>query len=228
LSEKSTHPLVGHELKIPRSFREHLGRICLVSGIVTVVAVVSALSVASLIRFDRMPVVTIVCASVWLGLVICHLVAGVREEKGTRQFLVNRLGSFSRDQFVDVSERDGSELVLGFGFRLFGRRFYYGGIPFMNITSVEWNPGQATDLAGEDMHDWTVAVWYVPEPPAQPRFAGRPRPDEDLRILGSSGPRSSTESFGLALVDLLAQAGLSVREHSDCKYVTPRVPDHGA
>jgi hypothetical protein len=75
-------------------------------------------------------------------------------------------------------------------------------------------------MSGRDMNDWHVALWYHhPEGPQRKPFPGVR--DEEVYIVGPSGPRAKVESFGQQLVDFLIGAGVELLPgKNDCGFVT--------
>ncbi len=69
--------------------------------------------------------------------------------------------------------------MIGFGYELFGRPFYYLRVEREWVVSVEMNTGQASHFAGRDMDDWQVALWYR-APNLSPRTVGTRTPDEEV------------------------------------------------
>ncbi|MHC4740988.1 MAG: hypothetical protein ACYS8Z_03700, partial [Planctomycetota bacterium] len=69
--------------------------------------------------------------------------------------MINRVGVFAHRQFAEIARLEDGSQVLGFGYRLLGRRFYYFKVKCDGIRSVDWGMGQASGMTGRDMNDWT-------------------------------------------------------------------------
>lgn len=139
------------------------------------------------------------CASVlWLALVAFCLVLAAWQT-GLRGSAVAVLGAFARDRFADARPTDGGT-VIGFGFQLFGRRFYYLRLAPDQITSVSIGSGQGTAHAGRDMNDWSVALWYLP---------GGGRTDE-VYVVGPPRARAEAVAWLAEVVAFLRAAGVDL------------------
>lgn len=175
-----------------------LGALAFVGGFV-------ALAVGNLADYRHTPLIGIVASVLWLALVTFVLVVGVWAAGGIIPSAVACLGLLSRRDFADVS-RDDKRVVIGFGYELFGRRFYYLRIDREQVTSVVMNTGQASAFAGRDMNDWSVVLWYrVPgRVPPFPHF----RDDEEVYIVGPARARERTAELFQAFVAFLRAAGV--------------------
>lgn len=144
----------------------------------------------------------------WLGLVGQMTWASCKDAGGLRRYLVDIAARLFGRLFAETNTESPQALELGV--YLIGRRFVQKTIPLDSIESVEWNTGQATDMAGHDMNDWHVCLWFDHNNLAKSekeRRTGLRNPEQDLRIVGPSGPKAETEALGLALVAFLRAAG---------------------
>jgi hypothetical protein len=142
----------------------------------------------------------------WLALV-AFVVFMTLFEIGPRASLVACLGEFSRRHFAEAV-RDGGRTVLGFGFELLGRKFYYLRIERGQVASVVMDTGQATAMAGRDMNDWSVVLWYR-EACRRLRFGFRA--GEEVYIVGPCGPKQEIAQSFAAFVEFLRAAGVELR-----------------
>lgn len=205
---------------MPRSFREHMGHVVGSCLLALIVIFFSALAVSHLRNFANTSAFVLVAATVWLLLVFLGVGTGLVETGGIGAFVTAILGAFSRNQFVDVVAQASGRRILRHGFRLLGLPLYYRKVSLDRITLLKWSPGQATSLAGRDMNDWDVTIWYKPEPPEKVRYPVGYRPEENLFIVASCGAKSSTAAFGRDLVDFLVVAGLPMmQDEGDCSFV---------
>lgn len=148
------------------------------------------------------------CASVlWLALVAFCLVLAVWQT-GLRGSAVAVLGMFSPRHFADARPTDDGT-VIGFGFQLFGHRFYYLRLTPDQVTSIDMSTGQATAHAGHDMNDWSVALWYLPEtgPTSAPWPGGR---TDEVYIVGPSRARAEAVEWLAEVVAFLRAAGVNL------------------
>lgn len=164
-----------------------------------------ALAADNLIHYQTTSLLGLVPSVLWLALV-AFVVFMTLFEIGVWGSLVACLGEFSRRHFVEAV-RDGERGVIGFGFELFGRTFYYLRIKYGQVSSVVMDTGQATDLAGHDMNDWSVVLWYH-EPRRRLRFGFRD--GEEVYIVGPCGPKQRTAQFFAAFVEFLRAAGVEL------------------
>lgn len=162
------------------------------------------------------PLVGLIASGMWLVIVSAVSVSRCIDEGGPYQFLVNRLGRFAAKQFVQIAPPDGKDTsVVCFGYRIRGRRFYYLKIPIDGIISVYWNTGQASSMAGRDMNDWSVALWYDTIRVKTKSGASPPRKPQAVYIVGPSGPKEGIETFGLSFVGFLGNAGAMFSQTED-------------
>jgi hypothetical protein len=180
------------------------GSACGVGCFLVFVGFFSTLAVSHLARYSETHIVGIVCAILWLLLVAICTVGGVQAAGGLRGTAVAALGVLSSRHFAEAA-RDGDRVVIGFGFELFRRRFYYLRVERERIASVVMNTGQATALAGHDMNDWSVVFWYREPDRNPPRVR-----DDEVYIVGLPGPKDVTGQFFAQFVAFLRAAGVEL------------------
>ena len=163
---------------------------------------------------------SVVASVLWIGLVTWIVVASIRQEDGIRQYLINRLGHYADQQLVRATS-NGDATTISFGYLLFGRFRSYLSLDATAISSIDWSTGQASAIAGRELNDWHVAVWY--HHPLGPRR--KPYPgvrDEEVYIVGPSGPRATVERFGQDLIEFLTSVGVNFSAGRDeCEFNTP-------
>ena len=172
-------------LIIPRARRDV---VVVVIGM-TIVATFFALAVWNLLRE-----IAVISSTLWLLLVALGIVNGIREW-GLRGFVAGTLGAFSRYQVLVV--RDPSTLETGF--RLFGLDIVEHRIAAEDLIAIRWNKGQASDMAGRDVNDWSVLLWYR-DPKADGKQAVLP--------IGSARAKAVTEELGRRIIAFLDQTGI--------------------
>jgi hypothetical protein len=169
------------------------------------------LSIWNLTRFRALSLGTLIASGIWLALVLLMLMTQIRVERGFKQYLVNRLGSCSRSQFVSVIEQHDGSKTVRFGYDLFGREWSYAEIPARAISSLGWSPGQASALSQREMADWSVWLRYRGSV-GESAVAGSGSPTDNWYHVGSgSGEKRRTEAFGLSLVEFLKSAGICLQ-----------------
>jgi hypothetical protein len=212
MKETRNEDEVATEMPIPYAITSG-GRAALVVGYVLLFGL-TGLAVFHLAHPQTTPWVVLIAAWIWvLTFVAC--VWGAADEDGgygPNQFLINRLGTFAGRQFVQIQRHPGETPNVGFGYMMGGRRFDYFRLPLRGIESVEWSSGQATALAGRDMEDWNVFVWYdtglvIRRFPRLVRTRGR-----WVYCVGDSGPKEKRAEFGRRFVDFLRDAGADLVE----------------
>jgi len=169
-----------------------------------------ALAVYNLIAFGTVPMCACgtVASAVWLTLV-AYCLALALWQVGLWGSVVALLGPFSHRQFVDARHTDDGT-VIGFGYQLFGRRFYYLRVTTDRITSVDMSSGQGTALAGRDMNDWSVALWYR-DPTALARVLWPGSPSDEVYIVGPARAREETAELLAVVVAFLRAAGCDLQ-----------------
>jgi hypothetical protein len=184
------------------------GSACGVGCFLVFVGFFVTLAVSHLVRYSETHIVGVVCAVLWLALVTLGLLGGVLAA-GLRGTGVAVLGVLSSRHFAEAA-KEGDRVMIGFGFELFRRPFYYLRVEGERIVSVDMSSGQATSLAGRDMNDWSVALWY--------REPGRNPPwvhvegvrDGEVYIVGLPGPKEVTGQFFAQFVAFLRAAGVEL------------------
>jgi hypothetical protein len=156
---------------------------------------------------------------IWLMLVTAGIVHQMREEKGFVKFLE----VFAFKPFAEVVETGPNTWDLRFGFRMAGHCLFYQGIPLNKIESLVWSSGQATSLAGRDMNDWTVVLWYDHDDPVKSEHKKKWKhyhPDQDPYSVNFSGPKEDAAILGREFLALLKNAGaVLVPGKDDCTFV---------
>ena len=208
------------ELRIPKPRGEIVGAILAA----LFVGFFAALSVINISRWEGL-----IGSSLYL-LLMAVLIHGLCREAGVARFLIDLVGAFAPRHLMWFVLDAGCSGEVCFGYSAFGRLFCFLALPVDRIESVEWTTGQATSIAGRDMNDWHVIVWYDHRDPARSeRQRLYPKPDQELYIVGPSRRKDLTTNFGLSVVALLRQAGASLEQSDDeCLFVrqkTSPVPD---
>ncbi len=192
------------EMKIPKS----LGETLFLAMIVTIVFVSVLAALFNLVSIGTVPGSAVAASIIWLLLVFLLIGSSCWAEGGIRQFVVNRVGEFAPRQIAAVVKSDAGPAILGFGYDLFNRRFYYFKVRCDGVKSVDWNAGQATSLAGRDMKDWRVAVWFDTESVMMNRASHR----WGVYVVGPSRRKELTEALGARLIDMFRRGGVPVAQ----------------
>lgn len=146
----------------------------------------------------------LILSAVWLFIVFAVNCTGYKEEGGMPFWLINRGGEFVRRHFAEVIRDDSGQLLLCFGYQLFGRSFYLLKLKWEGIISVDWGAGQATSMAGRDMKDWHVCLWFHPDSAVWNGAAHK----IGIYIVGLYQPREMAEVFGDKFIAFLRKAGM--------------------
>lgn len=180
----------------------------------------SYLAIRNLFLIQQLSLLLRMASLLWLLLVLTGAILSIVYDGGISQFLINRLGAFSNHQVVRASP-DGSAETISFGFLMFGRFLSYLVVDVRAISSIGWNSGQGTAMAGRDLNDWTVVIWYH----SARRRNTRPYPgmrDEEVFVIGESGTKASAEAFGSKLVEFLMSVGIELKPgRSEREFNTP-------
>jgi hypothetical protein len=185
------------EMTIPKSRGMTIFKIT-----ITVIVILSSM-LAVFNLFNR---ISIIASSIWLIFITMMIWTACKKEGGLRNFLVNRLGDVAGRQFVESVPQDMQPIEVNFGYQLFGHRFIQRTIALDKIETVEWCHGQATDMAGRDMNDWSVYLWFDHDNSAKRKKWSR-KPDQDIYIVGPSRRWEDTDAFGRSFVGFLCAAG---------------------
>ena len=142
------------------------------------------------------------------------------EQRGLFIFIANRLGELIGQYFAEIPVQDGQRKEIRFGYKLFGLRFYQQSIPLEKIESIEWDKGQVSSMAGRDMNDWQVFLWFdhddLVESEKRRRWNYR-KPDQEIYMVGPSTRKKKTERLGLSLIAFLRAAGVTlIQDKTNC------------
>ena len=189
-----------HELLIPKSRSEVVFQF-----VITVIVV----SFAILAVVNLSSGVALIASFIWLAFVTAMVWSSSRREGGMSPFLINLTGDLFGRRFAEWSSADAQPKCIRFGFQLFGRRFVQKSIRIDKIESVEWHTGQATAMAGRDMNDWHIWVWFSHGDSArtEARQKWHRKPDQDLYGVGPADRKERTEALALSFVSFLRSAG---------------------
>jgi hypothetical protein len=169
---------------------------------------------------------SIVASVLWLVLLVLAISSNMRVAGGVRRFSVELLGRYARHHFVRAAPATGHANNISIGFSICGHDQIYLRVNTDAISSICWSSGQATAMSGRDMNDWHVAMWYHhPDGPQRKPFPGVR--DEEVYIIGPSGPGKLVETFGQHLVEFLSAIGVKLAPGNNCEFNTParRRPD---
>jgi hypothetical protein len=164
-----------------------------------------ALAVKNLLEIRGSSILAIVASALWI-LLLTLVTGGMLYASGPKQAAVNFLGHFSRKHFVALVPTGGGPARIGFGFQLFGLKFYRLLADLGGIAMVDWSSGQGSHFARKDIGDWDVAVWVSRESIRGTRPPGIGHDAMVIYLAGFCHPRSIVESFGRELVEFLQKA----------------------
>ena len=157
--------------------------------------------------------VAIIPSAIWLVFVTVTIWNGCREVGGLRRYLVDRCSVFAGRRFVLYLSGQTDSRRIRFGFEMFGCRVFQRDVQIERIESVEWTPGQATSMAGHDMNDWQVVLWFDHcNPVKSKRDHMLRKPDQDLLIVGPSRRKEDTSSLGFEFVAFLRKSGARLKQ----------------
>ena len=196
-----------HEMTIPKSRGE-----ILLTGFFSLIVVVFAL----LAFLNLANHVAIIPSVIWLLFVAWILWSGCREAGSVRMYLTDWLAAFAARKFVLFPPETTHQAFIRFGYELFGRRFYQKDIDIERIESVEWSPGQATGMAGRDMKDWSVTLWYDHgDPERSKRHHMLRKPNQDVYIVGPSKRKEDTALLGREFISFLSGIGVHLKQSTE-------------
>ncbi len=148
---------------------------------------------------------------------------GILEERGLRRFIINRLANLSAHHFVEIIPQQGDDLMVRFRFTLFGCNFNRLQIRRAKLASVAWSSGQATLLAGHDMKDWQVKLWY--DRKGSKRRTDSGYREEESHVIGPGSPKQEAVALGKSLVDFFRSVGIDLHPMKNEYEFTTRKQD---
>ena len=149
----------------------------------------------------------------WLVLVAGLVWSASREAGGLLLLLTNQVGDLFGRRFVRVDPPDVQPRCIRFGFELLSLRFLERSILLDSIESVEWTMGQASHMAGKDMNDWRVWLWFDHKDATtseRQRKWGARKPEQDPHGVGPSRPKDHIEYLARSFLAFLRTAGLDL------------------
>jgi hypothetical protein len=202
-------------MSVPKTKRAAIGAMV---GIVMLTAFI-VLSVLLAI-YNLSDWTAIIPSTIWL-LLVGFMLGGFIKTDGCKKITTDILGASSWNEFVRTVRWENGNSELQYGFQIFGRRFSYFTVAVEKIETVNWSTGQASSMAGRDMNDWHVVVWYDHNDPAKSQKDDMlKKPDQDLCIIGMSGTKAETSALGHSVLDLLRKTGATYTQgENDCTFV---------
>ena len=183
-----------------------------------------AVAISNLVDYEFVPLYAIILSVLWLLMVASGITVSILDDRGLRLFIMNRLADLSAHQFVEIIPQHGDDLTVRFGFTLFGRDFNHLQIRRAKLASVVWRSGQATSLAGHDMDDWDVNVWYDCKG-SKRWISDSEHREEAVHGVGPAGPKHEAAALGAALVDFFRSAGIPLHPtKNECEFTTRSIP----
>ena len=178
-------------------------------------------AISNLVDYESVPLYAIILSVLWLLIVGSVFTANIRERGGLRPSIMILLAELSAHQFLEIIPQHGDDLMVRFGFTLLGRDFSHLQIDGAKLASVVWSSGQATSLAGHDMNDWQVGVWYDCKG-SKRWFSASDYREEAGYVVGPEGPRHEAAALGASLVDFFRSAGIELHPTKDEREFTTR------
>jgi len=164
-----------------------------------------ALGILNVFFIRPMPVAGIIASLIWIGAMSIGLLYDCRRI-GVRQHLISLLGCFIRNRFVQFVRDDSGVALLCIGYKFRSKRMFFLKVQATGINKVDWGMGQASGIAGKDMNDWSVAMWFKGDAIVYNRKGN----DLRLYIVGPPGRRDRIEEFGNTFIDFLKSNGVEI------------------
>jgi len=177
----------------------------LLSFLTVIVVVFSILSVYDLVTREA-----IIAPLLWICLVTYTIWEEVKLVGDCTKFAASFAGVFAGKEFIEVISPANNLTEIRFCIQIFGRRLIQWNLSAKRLVSVEWESGQATQMARRDMDDWCVCIWFKDDSRRKSR-----KPGQSLHIVGPSRSKQETERFGLSLVALLRLAGVDLKRDKE-------------
>lgn len=137
----------------------------------------------------------------WLAFLTVSITPAAKQAGGLRPFVINHIGDLFGHKFVERDPSDTHPKCIRFGFQLFGHRFIQKCVALQKIESVTWHTGQASSMAGRDMNDWMVWMYFD---------GGDQKSNHSFYGVGPAVRKDRTEALGLAFVSFLKDAGVDL------------------
>jgi hypothetical protein len=176
----------------------------------TIGTIVVALSVTFAIQ-NLINRIALIPSILWLTLLTLALISSLREA-GFVSFCRGIVIAFCRRQFLEVkSSSERKRLEIGskaFAFDLVEHR-----IAADDLVELTWRPGQGSDMAGRDVGDWSLFLWYRHGDQALAALQKRrlhPRPEERVVVIGTPQARETAEQLARDVWKFLSESGVSV------------------
>ena len=166
------------------------------------------LAVYYLVYFYSMPASAVAASIIWLILVALTIWSGISDARSIKKYMVGLLGAFSKQHFVWALSEGNEGAILRFGYELLGCEFHELQIQASAVMTVDWRTGQATQMAGHDMNDWHVALWYRDPNNLNQRLPGLN--GKNVHLVGPYGRKGDVAPFGQSLVAFLKGAGIKL------------------
>lgn len=180
------------EMPIPKSF----GEVSFHFVITTILVSFAFLALVNLCLW-----VAVIPSLIWLAFVTLCVRSSAKRDGGLRSFIMNQMGDLFGSKFVERDASGPEHQCIRFGFRLFGRPFIQKRVPVQKIESVAWRTGQASGMAGRDVGDWKVWMYFD---------RGDQKSDHIFYGIGPAVRKERTETLGLAFVSFLQRAGVNL------------------
>lgn len=208
------------ELPVPKTKRAVIGAMVGIVILTTFIILSVILAIYNLCNWTA-----IIPSTIWL-LLVGFMAGGFIKTEGCKKITTDILGAFSWNEFIRTVRCENGNRELQYGFQIFGRRFSYFTVAVEKIETVNWNTGQASSMAGRDMNDWHVVVWYDHDDPVKSQKKHMlKKPNQDLYIIGMSGAKAETAALGLSILDLLRKIGATFTQgENDCTFVRQSFP----
>jgi hypothetical protein len=138
---------------------------------------------------------------IWLFFVVVMIRSSAQRDGGLCPFLANVIGGLLGKQFVEWNPNDFQPQCIRFGFQLLSHRFIQKTVQRDKIESVSWHTGQASGMAGRDVGDWTVWIYFD---------SGDKNSDHRFYGVGPAVRKERAEALGSSLISFLRSAGVDL------------------
>ncbi|MBI1321811.1 hypothetical protein GC170_01290 [bacterium] len=175
------------------------------------------LAVSNLTIFEPAGRLPKISSALWISMLMFMLVMDIHIAGGIAFWAKCQVARFAKVHWVRIVRNDPWPSTISIGFELFGRDFDRFRIALPDITKIDWTSGQATELAGRDMNDWHVALWYRKKRRSGNAIRSADEPC-DLVLIGPQGTKEETAELGERLVRFLVESGVDLIQVSEAEY----------
>ena len=177
-------------------YREPFGEMVFVIIIYTIGFAGLYFAIHNLLFVRPLPLIGLLSSLAWIAFISALVISGCRRT-GALQNLINFIGTFVRNRFVEVATNDAGVPILCFGYKFAYRRYYFLKLRTDGINKIDWSAGQGNNPDKDNV--WNVDIWFNRE---AVEFDGSYYRC-GVYIVSPSGRKARAEKFGQGFIEFL-------------------------